>query len=85
MGLATGAPTPPVNAGAANDEARATGPGFVNRASPATRPEAVVEGGVVAQAAGLKIFDALDLIGSAVSVAIFWVSSPSSLAWAVRV
>ena len=37
------------------------------------------------QAAGVKTFDALALIGSAVSVAIFLVSSASSLACAVRV
>jgi len=37
------------------------------------------------QAAVVKIFDALALIGSAVSVAIFLVSSASSLACAVRV
>jgi hypothetical protein len=37
------------------------------------------------QAAGVKIFDALALIGSAVSVAIFLVSSASSLVCAVRV
>ena len=76
------APHPPANAGAANDEARATGPGFANQGCPprAVRPWS----GIVDQAAGLKIFDALDLIGSAVSVAIFWVSSPSSLACAVR-
>jgi hypothetical protein len=36
------------------------------------------------QAAGVKIFDALALIGSAVSEAIFLVSSASSLACAVR-
>lgn len=35
-------------------------------------------------AAGVKIFDALALIGSAVSEAIFLVSSASSLACAVR-
>ena len=37
------------------------------------------------QAAGVKIFDAPALIGSAVSVAIFFVSSASSFDCAVRV
>jgi hypothetical protein len=62
-------------------EARAAGPGFDKlrgRKSPAAP---VRRGGD--QAAGLKIFDALLLIGSAVSAAIFWVNSPSSLACAV--
>jgi hypothetical protein len=36
------------------------------------------------QAAGLNSFDALALIGSTVSVATFWVSSASSLDWAVK-
>src|SRR6185437_6203010 len=35
-------------------------------------------------AAGLKIFEALALIGSALSVATFWVSSASSLVCAVK-
>src|SRR5450631_604928 len=38
-----------------------------------------------AQAAGLNSFDALALIGSAVSVAIFWLNSASSLVCAVKV
>ena len=50
-----------------------TGPGFSKRKTCRD------------QAAGVKIFDALALIGSAVSVAIFLVSSASSLACAVRV
>ena len=37
------------------------------------------------QAAGLNSFDALALIGSTVSVATFWASSASSLAWAEMV
>src|ERR1700744_4321956 len=36
------------------------------------------------QAAGLNIFEALALIGSELSVATFWVSSASSLVWAVN-
>ena len=37
------------------------------------------------QAAGLNSFEALLLIGSMVSEAIFWLSSPNSLAWAAYV
>src|ERR1700744_1103432 len=36
-------------------------------------------------AAGLKILEAPDLIGSALSLATFWLSSASSLVWAVKV
>jgi hypothetical protein len=53
---------------AAKTKARAGGPGFFGS------KECGFD-----QAAGLNSFDALALIGSTVSVAIFWVSSASSL------
>src|SRR5688572_33341302 len=54
-------------------KARAGRPGFFWNVKPAY------------QAAGLNSFDALALIGSAVSAATFWLSSASCLVWAVKV
>ena len=52
---------------------RAHRPGFFGQATPLDQA-----------AAGLNSFDALALIGSAVSLATFWVSSASSLVCAVN-
>ena len=68
-------------------QARATGPGLQGTATQSTSATGLARLNVsrctcTDQAAGLNSFDALLLIGSMVSEAIFWLSSPNSLAWA---
>ena len=69
------------NASPTKDKARAASPGFGDEYYPLQLMRQS-DARAVDQAAGLKIFEALALIGSAVSAAIFWVSSLSSLACA---
>src|ERR1700722_12245943 len=66
-------------------EAVDDGSGLFKRRARASGPGLATMGRPVDQAAGLEYFDAPVLIGSTVSVATFWPSSASSLAWALNV